>query len=278
MAGRTLTVRDIPIHYEEFGEGRPVLLLHGLSLDHRAMTFAYEPIFADRAGRADQPGWRRIYPDLPGHGATPAPDWLVSEDVMLDVLVNFADAVANGERLVVVGASWGAYLAWGLANRRADRIDGLLLSVPVVRADRARRDLPPRTVVVSDPRAVEDVKPGEESWLDVATVQTREMLDRYRALEAGPPDEAFLARLEPHYAFSFEGELAARIEAPALILAGRQDSIVGYRDAWPLLDHLPRATFAVLDRAGHALEDEQSGLFAGLAAEWLDRVIEHTGR
>jgi pimeloyl-ACP methyl ester carboxylesterase len=90
-----------------------------------------------------------------------------------------------------------------------------------------------------------------------------------------PPDEAFLERLEPHYAFSFEDALTARIEAPALVVAGRQDSIVGYRDAWPLLEHLPRATFAVLDRAGHALEDEQAALFSALVNEWLDRVEEH---
>ncbi|MEO5965272.1 MAG: hypothetical protein ABIR11_07385 [Candidatus Limnocylindrales bacterium] len=64
-------------------------------------------------------------------------------------------------------------------------------------------------------------------------------------------------------------------EAPALIVAGRQDSIVGYRDGWSILEHLPRATFAVLDRAGHALEREQSALFKALAGEWLDRVEEY---
>jgi pimeloyl-ACP methyl ester carboxylesterase len=216
---------------------------------------------------------------MPGHGATPAPDWLASEDEMLDVLEGFVDAVAGGARLVVVGTSWGAYLAHALANRRADWIDGLMLTVPVARADRARRDLPSRTVLVSDPRAIADVRPGEEIWLEVAVVQTEEMLARFRAVEEGPsPDEAFQQRLEPRYAFSFEPELTARIEAPTLVVAGRQDSIVGYRDAWPLLEHLPRATFAVLDRAGHALEDEQSALFSALAGEWLDRVEEWSGR
>ncbi|MEO7334018.1 MAG: alpha/beta hydrolase [Gemmatimonadales bacterium] len=277
MAGKTATVRDIPIHYEELGEGRPVVLLHGFSVDHRVMIHAYEPIFAARPGDGDGPGWRRIYPDMPGHGATPAPGWLASEDDMLDVLVDFVDAVTGEEEgPVVIGSSWGAYLGHALANRRADRIDGLMLTVPVVRADRARRDLPPRTVLVSDPVAVADAQPGEELWPEIAVIQTLEMLARFRAWGAlQPPDEAFQERLEPRYAFSFEDQLTARIEAPALIVAGRQDSIAGYRDAWPLLEHLPRATFAVLDRAGHALEDEQSGLFAALAAEWLDRVDEH---
>ena len=55
---------------------------------------------------------------------------------------------------------------------------------------------------------------------------------------------------------------------------GRQDSAVGYVDAWHVLENYPRATYAVLDRAGHGLGEEQKGLFRALAGEWLDRVEE----
>ena len=65
--------------------------------------------------------------------------------------------------------------------------------------------------------------------------------------------------------------------APTLIVAGRQDSIVGYRDAWRILESYPRATIAVLDRAGHCLEIEQARLFHALVSEWLDRVEEYAG-
>ena len=51
--------------------------------------------------------------------------------------------------------------------------------------------------------------------------------------------------------------------------------MVGYRQAWDILENYPRATFAVLDRAGHCLEIEQEVLFHALAGEWLDRVREH---
>jgi pimeloyl-ACP methyl ester carboxylesterase len=278
MTTKTALSHGIPINYEEVGDGRPIVLLHGFSMEHRFMAHHYEPIFAARARPGDGPGWRRIYPDMPGHGATPAPDWLASDDEVLDVLVDFVDSVAGGERLVVVGSSWGAYLGRGLASRRADQIDGLMLTVPVVRVE-GEGAPPPHAVLVADPEAVADVQPGEEMWLNVSVVQTQEQLARYRARgRLLPPDTAFQQRLRPHYAFSFEAELSVRIEAPALIVAGRQDSIVGYRDAWPILDDLPRATFAVLDRAGHALEREQSALFNALAGEWLDRVEEHIER
>jgi hypothetical protein len=42
-----------------------------------------------------------------------------------------------------------------------------------------------------------------------------------------------------------------------------------------LLDNYPRASFAVLDRAGHALAVEQKPLFRALVNEWLDRVEEY---
>lgn len=39
-----------------------------------------------------------------------------------------------------------------------------------------------------------------------------------------------------------------------------------------LLPHYPRATFVVLDVAGHNLQIEQPTLFDALIMEWLDRV------
>ncbi len=55
---------------------------------------------------------------------------------------------------------------------------------------------------------------------------------------------------------------------------GRQDHWLGYKDAWKILENYPRATFAVLDRAGHCLQMEQEKLFNQLVSEWLDRVEE----
>lgn len=62
-----------------------------------------------------------------------------------------------------------------------------------------------------------------------------------------------------------------------LLVTGRPDSTVGYAGAWDLLEDYPRATFGVLDRAGHALPHEQPELLRALVPEWLDRVDEHRG-
>jgi len=87
-------------------------------------------------------------------------------------------------------------------------------------------------------------------------------------------DHEFLKRLSGANArFSFDVDaLPEPFPAPTLILTGRFDNWCGYQDAYAILESYPRATFAVLDCAGHALSVEQSRLFGALVGEWLDRV------
>ena len=73
-------------------------------------------------------------------------------------------------------------------------------------------------------------------------------------------------RADPgRYAVSFD--LADRekgFEEPTLIIAGRQDTVVGYREAWTILESYPRATFAVIDRADHGWPLESHDLLGAL--------------
>lgn len=115
-------VLGIPVHYEAVGVGRPILVLHGWGADHRFTVHHYEPLFASRSG------WRRLYPDMPGMGTTPGADWIRSQADMLSVLSGFVDAVMPGERFVVIGVSWGGYMATGLARTVPERLDGIMLT------------------------------------------------------------------------------------------------------------------------------------------------------
>jgi pimeloyl-ACP methyl ester carboxylesterase len=264
-------LEGITLYYETFGEGRPILMLHGWPLDHRHMASDMEPLFAQR------PGWRRIYPDLPGMGRTPGAAWITNQDQMLEITLAFLDQVAPGQRFVVAGASYGAYLARGLVLRRARQMDGLLLAVPVIRAWTRERALPRPVTLVEDPALTAGLEPELRSaFVELAVVQSEALLEVMRAdimpaLEAA--DHAFLERVREQYAFSFEvGFLTQPFGAPALFVTGRQDAICGYWDALGILENYPRATFAVLDSAGHCLTAEQRALFHALAAEWLDRV------
>jgi pimeloyl-ACP methyl ester carboxylesterase len=263
---------DISIYYETCGDGRPVVMLPGRPSDHHIMARFMEPLFTNRDG------YLRIYPDLPGTGRSPAVDRLATHDDMLEAMLGFIDAVLPGERFVLAGYSYGGYLARGVIARRAESIDGVMLCAPQVKADPAQAHLSPRTVVVENPALLAEIDPDIAPIVeDLVVVQTRTVAETLQAVfTAGPePDHSFNRRLEAAGPASFEvGAPPSLFAGPTLIVTARQDHLCGYQDAWDLLDHYPRATFAVLDRAGHFVPIEQSALCQALMREWLDRVTE----
>lgn len=263
-------VHGLPVHVETVGQGRPLLVLHGFGVDHRFGLHRYEPVFGVRSG------WRRIYPDLPGMGRTPGSAGLTSPDGYVDLMLALMDQVAPDEPFALVGVSWGAYLALGMTRAAPDRIAGLMLTAPVIRGRAEDRSLPPRFVLHRDPAVDGLLAPDESLWGSMAVVQTPATLEAFRqGVKPGlaVADWTFLRTLAPRFEDGVvEDRLPRPLHAPALIVLGRHDVAVGYADAWPLAADLPRGTFAVLDGAGHGVEEEQQGLFRALASEWLDRV------
>jgi pimeloyl-ACP methyl ester carboxylesterase len=259
---------DISIYYETYGTGRPIMMLPGRPSDHGVMERFMEPLFAQREG------WLRIYPDLPGTGRTPAVDRLATHDEMLAAMLAFIDAVIPGQRFVLAGLSYGGYLARGVVYHRAASIDGLLLCAPQVKADSAQAHLPPRTALVEDPMLAAGIGPVS----GLVVVRTPRVIEAVRDMlaEVRLADHPFNDRLEESAPFSFDvDQLPAAFGAPTLMLTARQDHLCGYRDSWDLLDSYPRATFAVLDRAGHFVNIEQDVLCQAIMREWLDRVEEY---
>ena len=262
---------DFAIYYESYGSGRPIVMLPGRPSDHGVMERFMEPLFARRDG------WLRLYPDLPGTGRTLAVDRLATHDAMLDAVLAFIDTVIPRQRFVLAGLSYGGYLARGVLYHRAASIDGLLLCAPQVKADPAQAHLPPRTTLVEDPRLAAELGP----IADLVVVQSPPVVEAMREVlaEVRQADHPFNDRLEKSAPFSFDVDsLRAPFGGPTLIMTARQDHLCGYRDAWNLLDNYPRATFAVLDRAGHFVNIEQDVLCQALMREWLDRVEESTSQ
>jgi pimeloyl-ACP methyl ester carboxylesterase len=253
-------VGDLPVHYVEHGEGSPVLALHGAGVDHREVMACLDPVFDAFTG------YRRIYLDLPGMGRTPAPETIRSADDVLEVLFAFIDGVIGDQPLLVAGHSAGGYYAEAIAGQRPEQVVGLALICPLLAGI---HDVPEHDVVVSSGHI------GNAEFRDYFTIQTAKTLDRYERYvqpAAQLADQSALARIGERWELTTRPEERAPYRCPTLLVTGRQDSTVGYSRAWELLEQHPRATFAVLDGAGHALPHEQPELLRALVTEWLDRV------
>jgi pimeloyl-ACP methyl ester carboxylesterase len=155
------------LHHLEFGTGTPVLAIHGWTPDHRLMSGCLEPVFEQR------PGYRRLYPDLPGMGRTPAGSTASSDDIMT-ALLSFIDEQIGAEPFLLVGESYGGYLARGLVSLRPEQILGLALVCTVgTELENARRDVPEHVVLRSEPGLIESLDPEEaDDFGGIAVVQT----------------------------------------------------------------------------------------------------------
>ena len=262
---------DVELHYEEFGRGKLLLAVHGCSPDHRLMTGCLEPVFAQRLG------WRRIYVDLPGMGKTPGRPDLASSDRILEVLLEFLDLAAPGESFAAAGESYGGYLVRGIVRERCENVLGALLLCPTVEQKKDRRALPKHLLSWEDADLEEYLTVDERrEFASCTVVRTRWNWERFgREIFSGIrcADGEFLKRLtEERREFRAPADRAEPFWGPSLFIAGRQDGMVGYADLFPLLERYPRASLAVLDRAGHNLQIEQPRLFEELVAEWLFRM------
>ncbi|KAH6610197.1 hypothetical protein Trco_000217 [Trichoderma cornu-damae] len=266
----------------EIGEGLPVLIIHGWQMEGRVEELDFEPIFNKT------PGLCRIYVDLPGMGATPADNVKSLDDIYLR-LVHFIDSRLGKSRFLLVGSSCGGYLARGIAQRYIEQVDGLLLRVPLIEPNDIMRDLDVFGPLVGNERLMSSMSAEDRALVGNVLVQTPAYIEaltaKYEkavlpAVKAADNKVLDPIRADPRlYQLSFPLERErAEFPAPTLIICGRHDETVGYRDSLRLLELYPRSTYVVLDRGMHGLPIDETSVFEALVRDWITRVDEWRGR
>ncbi|MDQ0092049.1 pimeloyl-ACP methyl ester carboxylesterase [Paenibacillus anaericanus] len=269
-------VRDVNIYYEVYGEGTPIVMIHGWGPDHRLMKGCMEPVF-----QTINTPWKRIYFDLPGMGKTKGEQWITGSDQMLDLVLDFIDAVIPNQNFVVAGESYGGYLARGIINKRPSIVDGLLLICPVAEQETLKDNGAHFEVFDRDDILLNSLTLEDKNYFvseGINAIQNKRVWERFNE-EILPglkiADHSFLENyLGQRVSFSFNVDaLEKPFMKPTLMLTGRQDSIVGYNALWKIIEMYPRASFVLFDRAGHNLQIEQDTLFTETVKEWLYRVL-----
>jgi len=251
MINMECKLKNASIHYETYGDGLPVINLHGFTLDHRVLKGCMEPIFNERNN------YKRIYFDLPGMGKTNAESWIKSSDQMLDICIEFIKRIIPNQRFLIASESYGSYLGRGIIYKEPENVEGALFICPVIKAVQNERILPEINTPIPqlNSKMSKRYKKEIQAGIDIAN---NDFLDKLA--KKGYP---FLSNVD---------EKIKRFDKPSLFLLGRQDSTVGYQDAWAIIEKYPRATYAILDQASHNLQIEQEQTFTILVNEWLDRI------
>ena len=253
------------IDYEVIGEGTPVLIIHGWGISRLTMKGAFEPVFTELEG------YRRYYIDLPGMGDSEHGDVKNSDD-MLELIHGFAVDVI-GEPFIIIGQSYGGLLTRGFVNKYPDLIKKIILLVPCIIPGVRQGRVEPLTVVEKDEELLSSLTQDERDNFTMMNVMlTKEVWERYNkyllpALNSADWD--FLNNvLEGSFSFDPD-DLKEPCTKPCLIIAAKQDTEVGYKDQFDLMQKYTNATYCAVERAGHNLQIEQPEIFEGLVKNWL---------
>ncbi|MFD4754365.1 3-oxoadipate enol-lactonase [Streptomyces sp. NPDC058426] len=193
--------------------------------------------------------------DLPGHGASPAeadPPRTVA--ALAARVLALADALAV-ERFAYAGVSLGGAIGAHLAAHHPDRVTSLALVCASAdfgapepwhaRAARVRAEGVDRLAETAPARWF---TPGH-----TPTEATRALVADQRAADP----EAYAACCEAIAAYHLDEETLARVTAPTLVLAGRQDTATPPAHARHLADAVPHASLTEIDGAAHLAPAEQ---------------------
>jgi 3-oxoadipate enol-lactonase len=255
-----LVVDPAAVRLHRRGEGKPLVLLHCLGVDHRLWDIA-------AGGLADAA--MLVSFDFPGHGETALPDQGYSVEDLSALLAAVLDR-AGIARADVAGISLGGLVAQHFAATRPERVDRLMLidTTPRytdemrgmwgVRAAQARRE-----GVIS---LVEGLLPV---WFTPGFIAEAPAAVAYvRACFAADSGEGYALACEALAAADLRA-LLPPIAAPTLIVCGEEDVPPFREAARDFAAAIPDARIEWLARARHASVLEQPDAFAVAARRFL---------
>ena len=264
------------VYYEEFGEGKPILIIHGLACNIELMKGCIEPIFKKVNG------YKRIYIDLLGMGKSNNCSLeYASSDKILEMLLSFIKEKMDKEFLLI-GESYGGYLSRGIVSKCYKNIDGLMLLCPMIIPDDSKRTLPKRNLKFYDKKFLESLdKNKRELFSEYMIITNEKLYKRFEKEVISGIEQAnnnFIEKLRENYSFTFNVDEEIKkinFSKPSLFIDFRQDNAVVYHDLYNLLEDYPRASFIILDTAGHNLQIEQEEVFNSLFLNWLERIEKY---
>ncbi len=266
-----INVKDQNIYYEEFGEGLPLIVLHGLYLDSLSMINAIEDTTIELKG------FRRIYIDMPGMGQSPGHNLMNNTDSMLDLLCECISELIDDRPFIIMGYSYGGYLAQGIAKRFRFQTIGEVLVAPVVIPEMSKRQLARIFHHEIDVKFFAGLTATQQKEMmkDMVVINERTyhrmQADFSRAIALA--DKRFLSELysDGHYRSEYIENNKMIHEHKTLIFLGYQDNVVGYQDMLDKMTDYPKATVSMMTNASHSFFLEQPKEFERKLSSWLSQ-------
>ena len=267
-ASQLLEIGGQLVHVEQAGEGEPVLLIHGFG----ASTYSWRKVMPGLAK-----SYRVLAIDLNGFGYTQRPRSAESYTregqarLILGVLDKLGIRSAH-----FVGHSYGGAITLWTASRHPERVRSMILvdsAAPTYPEDRRSRLASLRPVsslfvrsLALRPRMVR--RSLRASLYDDSLV-TPELVSAYLdRLRIEGITDAFYGLTAPSRSKPETVDLT-KIDIPALLVWGEEDTLVRVEDGRAEAARMPRARFVALEKTGHMPMEERPEELLRLMLEFL---------
>jgi pimeloyl-ACP methyl ester carboxylesterase len=254
----TVVVNGSKIEVIERGRGRPILFLHPhIGLDPSAPVLA---LLAE--------GGRLIAPSHPGYGHSERPASMTTVDDLSYFYLDLMEQLDLRDA-VVIGVSFGAWIAAATAVKSTERMACLVLANPVgiKVGDRETRDMLDIFAMLEDEfldKAFADPTVGKR---DYRAVTADELSVAARNREA-----AALYAWSPYMHDPKLKNRLHRIRIPTLVLWGTADRLLAESHGRAFCAAVPGAAFETIAGAGHFPHIEQPKTFAERTLAFASRT------
>jgi pimeloyl-ACP methyl ester carboxylesterase len=254
-AAERLRVQGIELEVLRRGSGRPILLLHGFDTIDAAAPFV------ERLARHGE----IIAPSAPGFGNSPRPK---DFDTVYDLVHLYLAVLAAlpGDKIAVLGFSFGGWLAAEMASVCTHRIDRLVLVDPlgIKISDRETPD-----ILDIFNRSPDEVR--RRAWHDPGRCAPDydAMSDAALVIHARNREALCLYAWHPYMYNPQLPRWLGGIDVPTLLLWGESDRVVSPDYGRAYAGMIPGADFELIEGAGHHPEIEQPEAFVDRVARFL---------
>jgi pimeloyl-ACP methyl ester carboxylesterase len=254
------------VGYEEWGRGRPVVLIHGFPLNR----FIWQAQGDDLASVA-----HILAPDLRGFGESDMGTGDVTIATYADDVREFLDALGVREPVVICGLSMGGYIALAYLRRYPDHVAALVLANTKATPDsleaRNGRD---KSIATAREQGVEPIAAGMlPKMLTPATFETRpELVEQVKRIMTSATVPGVVAALAAMRDRPDSTGTLLEFSAPTLVIAGAEDPLMPMAEAENMKQAARNGQLVVIPGAAHLSSMEQPQAFNAALLDFLQTL------
>ncbi|MFZ6769889.1 alpha/beta fold hydrolase [Undibacterium sp. Di26W] len=244
-SGQVVQINHLEMYYEEYGAGKPLVLLHGFG----GCVQNWHPFIAQLSER-----YRLILVDLRGHGHSTNPDNKFTHSEAAGDVFLLLDKLGI-DRFSAMGMSTGGMTLLHMATRQPRRIDAMVLISATSHFPEQARVIMRRASFGTMPQAVRDMysecaKRGDE--------QIRQLITQFNAFHEDYDD------------MNFTAQSLSTITARTLVVHGDRDVFFPVEIPVNIYRSIPDAALWIIPGGDHVPIYDSAVPFTATALRFLD--------